>query len=409
MGEASHMSYAEATRFTGRCRALLLGLDPLTKRDLLPFFRVHFPRFATSELPPSPSRQELSTALKDRLPTFCLLEVGKNPDHKLTVIADLLALEPKLWIVVILQNNDANFILRSLRSGAGDFLLPPFTPDQFEAAAQKIVKQFPPTGSSDPGRVYCVIPAKGGCGATTLACNLTYQWKRFGSKRILLADLDPLTGVVSFLLKLKSSYSFLDVMQRSADIDSDMWKVMVTNRLGVDVLLAPEKMVEAAATLTDAGDLIDYARFHYETTIIDAGSAYGEWNLSLAQASDELLLVVTNELASLHGAQRSMAYFDQNGIDRSKTHLIVDRYDPNTGLSRDVIEQALRMDIYLIIPSDKDAVQKALMQGKPVPDTTAFGKSVVRLAERLSGHDEAPSKAKSSALAALFQRFSRSP
>ena len=52
------------------------------------------------------------------------------------------------------------------------------------------------------------MPAKGACGATTIACNLAFQWKRLGAKKILLADLDPLTGTLSFLLKIKSIYSF---------------------------------------------------------------------------------------------------------------------------------------------------------------------------------------------------------
>ena len=50
------------------------------------------------------------------------------------------------------------------------------------------------------------MPAKGAAGATTIACNLAYQCKRLGASKILLADLDPLTGTVSFVLKLKSTY-----------------------------------------------------------------------------------------------------------------------------------------------------------------------------------------------------------
>ena len=73
------------------------------------------------------------------------------------------------------------------------------------------------------------MPAKGGCGASTIASNLAYQMKR-GDKRILLADLDPLAGTLSFLLKIKSNYSFMDALARSHDIDADLWKAVVTSR-----------------------------------------------------------------------------------------------------------------------------------------------------------------------------------
>jgi len=65
--------------------------------------------------------------------------------------------------------------------------------------------------------IVAVIPAKGACGASTIAANLAFQWKRSSGQRILLVDLDPLTGTISFMLKIKSIYSFLDALQRSQE------------------------------------------------------------------------------------------------------------------------------------------------------------------------------------------------
>ena len=41
------------------------------------------------------------------------------------------------------------------------------------------------------------MPAKGACGATTIAWNLAARWKKASNQRILLADLDALTGTSS--------------------------------------------------------------------------------------------------------------------------------------------------------------------------------------------------------------------
>src|SRR5207253_7302712 len=142
-------------------------------------------------------------------------------------------LDPGLIIIAVLPGSDPALVLRCLRQGASEFLLTPFTADQIEAALQKIAKLLPDQLLRKAATVRSVMPAKGGCGATTIACNLAYQWKRFGSKRVLLADLDALTGTISFVLKIKSQYSFIDVLQRSNDIDSDLWNAMVTNRSGV--------------------------------------------------------------------------------------------------------------------------------------------------------------------------------
>jgi len=292
-----------------------------------------------------------------------------------------------------------------LRRGATEFLLQPFTEDQVEASLQKLAKQQPASqAASNRGKVVCVMPAKGGSGATTIACNLAYRWKRQEPhKLILLADLDPLAGTMSFVLKVKSNYSFVDVLQRSSEIDADLWKSVTTNRTGVDVLISPEAMIAGISELTDASALLEYARAVYDVVIIDSGSVYGDWNLSQAQVCDELLLIATNELTSLQAVQRSLTYLDTNNIGRWKIRVIVNRYDKHVGLSRESIATALRTDIYHVIPNDYDAIQRALIDGKPVAPGTSLGKSISGLAEQLAGTE----RAKKTSLGGLLSLFSR--
>jgi pilus assembly protein CpaE len=253
--------------------------------------------------------------------------------------------------------------------------------------------------------VYCIMPAKGGCGASTIASNLAYQLKR-GEKRILLADLDPLAGTLSFLLKIKSAYSFMDVLARAQDIDGDLWKTLITSRQGVDVLLSPEVMTEGMSDLTDARGIIEYARHTYDLVVLDMGGAYGDWNLSQLQLADEILLVTTNELTSLQSVQRVLGYLDANNIPRYKLRLIVNRYDRHTGLSKDVIGTALHTEIFHILPADYDAIQKSLMEGKPLAPNTSFGKSMIALVDRLGGTSE-PHNKKGSSLSGLLSLFSK--
>jgi pilus assembly protein CpaE len=294
---------------------------------------------------------------------------------------------PSVQVIALLIGNDPDFILRCLRAGAVDFLTQPFTGDQIEAAQAKLARLQPAadTSGKQPAKIYAVMPAKGACGATTIACNLAFQWKRLGAKKILLADLDPLTGTLSFLLKIKSIYSFLDTLQHAHELDSDLWGGMVTSVNGVDVLLAPELMVEGTQDLRDPSPILDYARHAYDVVVIDTGGVYGEWNLNQARLATELLLVTTNELPALQAAQRALSYLDTNRIGRYKIRLLVNRYHRDVGLSREVIGTALHTEVFEILPSDYEAVQKSLLEGKPIPSSTAFGKAVVQLADHLSG------------------------
>jgi pilus assembly protein CpaE len=399
------MPQSDAPKFTGTWKALFICPNQKIIRDLAPILRKHLPTFSGHDLTGYPMRHQLAEVLSTEAPNLCLLEISEPRDAGLALIPDLLRMDAKLPIIVVLSNNDPELVLRCLRQGASDFLIPPFTSDQVEGALQKIAR-LQPNRPTNSGKVYCIMPAKGGCGASTIASNLAYQMKR-GDKRILLADLDPLAGTLSFLLKIKSSFSFMDALARSHDIDADLWKAVVTSRQGVDVLLSPEVMTEGMSELKDASSIIEYARGTYDLVVLDTGGVYGEWNLSQAQLADEILLVTTNELTALQAVQRALTYLDANNIGRYKLRLIVNRYDRHTGLSKDVIGTALHIDIFHIMPSDYDAIQKSLMEGKPLGPTTSFGKSVTALVDRLAGTSEAPKKNSSlSGLRSLFSRTS---
>ena len=374
--------------------------------ELLPLVSHHPALAAASQLRTYPSARELRENMAAHGANLCFLDVTSDPERALQCLADLLATNRAIPVIAILSGDDSGLILRCLRQGATEFLAQPFTQEQLDAAMAKIAR-LNPASVAKRARVWLVAPAKGGCGASTIATNLAWQWKRLGARRILLADLDPLAGTISFLLKLKPTFSFLDVLQRSGDIDEDLWKAMVTAQNGVDVLLSPDNPGEGQSDLSDASPVIEYARYNYDVAILDTNNVYGRWNLSQAQAADEVLLITTNELPALQAAQRSLAYLQRNQIGRWKTRIIVNRYEHGNGLEQDVIGTALDADICQVLPSDTDAVQKALMDGKLIQPGSALGRGVHELADRLAGREQNGHKPVSLA-SSVLSLFSRS-
>jgi pilus assembly protein CpaE len=366
------------------------------------------PGIAVHRLQAYPSPRDLPSALAVGIGHLVFLDVSTEPERALDLLAEMGRMAPHVHVIALLEGDDPDLILRCLRAGAIEFLVHPFTADQLDAAFSKLTRL---QGSADqtPGemaKVFGVMPAKGGCGATTLAANLAFHLKKTGAKRVLLADLDMLAGTLSFVLKVKSTFSVLDALQRSSELDRDLWAAMVTPSHGVDVLLAPEMMLDGANQMTDPLPVLEFARRAYDIVIVDCGGPYGEWNLNIARNVSELILVATNELPALQAAQRAMSYLDSNRVGRWKVHLVINRYLRDVGLSRDVIGTALHTDVFDTLPSDYDTVQRALLEGKPVPSNTTFGKAVAGLAERLVGPVTAPAK-KSTSLSGLLSLFSK--
>jgi hypothetical protein len=84
----------------------------------------------------------------------------------------------------------------------------------------------------------------------------------------------------------------------------------------------------------------------------------------------------------------------------------VNRYLRDVGLSREVIGTALHTEVFETLSSDYEAVQKSLMEGKPIPTSSTFGKGVAQLVERLGGKPDSAHK-KTSSLAGLLGLFSK--
>jgi pilus assembly protein CpaE len=388
-------------------RGVVISPNSRMVRDLAPLLETHLVGSSINFVNSYPSPRDIPSALGDGSSQLVFLDLVSDPERALQLLAEMVRLGSPVQVVALLSANDPDLMLRCLRAGAADFLLEPFTAEQLDTVLANIARLQPaPDPAADNTRIIAVMPAKGACGATTIACNLAFYWKRIGAKRVLLADLDPLTGTLSFLLKIKSVFSFLDALQRAHELDADLWRAMVTNVNGVDVLLAPELITDNPPELNDPSPILEYARRAYDVIILDAGNVYGDWNLNQARAAQDILLVTTNELPALQAAQRALSYMDANRVGRWKIRLLVNRYQREIGLSRDVIGTALHTEVFDAIPSDYEAVQKALMEGKPVPANTAFGKSLTQVVERLGVRAGETAK-KSSSLGGLFNLFSK--
>jgi pilus assembly protein CpaE len=377
-------------------RVLLISPNATLTKDLQPYLESHVGLGPVRFLNAYPTQERAAGEVGSA--NLVLLDVTSKREVAVELLQALGRSSNPPRVVALLADNDPDLILRCLRAGAVEFLIHPFTGEQLESAFSKLARQQPADGTTgtSPAKTLAVMPAKGACGATTIASNLALQWKRsVPSSRVLLIDMDPLTGNLSFLLKVKSTYSFLDVLVRAHELDHDLWRPLVTQVNGVDVMLAPELMPEGVHDLRDPSPILEYARHAYDVVILDCGGVYGDWNLNAAKAATEVLLITTNELPALQAAQRALSYLDTNRVGRWKLRLIVNRYLLDVGLSREVIGTALHTEVFDALPSDYEAVQRALMDGKPIPAASAFGKGVQQLVGKLGGKVEASKPAES--------------
>jgi pilus assembly protein CpaE len=213
-----------------------------------------------------------------------------------------------------------------------------------------------------------------------------------GAGRVLLADLDGLTGTVAFVLKLKSGYSFVDALGHAGALDLDIWKALAMHSHGVDVLLSPENPTDCYTEPLDPAALIRPARQAYDAIVLDSGGVHGDWNEGLARLADVLLMVTTNEVPAVHATERALAHLDRIGVGRGKARMVLNRVSSKAGKLKEVIETALGAPIFATLPSDNDGIRDALLEGRPSAPSSEYGRSVTALARALTGTAKAPQK-----------------
>lgn len=311
---------------------------------------------------------------------ICFLDLLSNQQHALLLVAEAAV---EMAVVALHPQHDAELILRALRRGSSDFLSD-LAADQVADVLERLRKSRSAPQARAVGAVYCVMPGKPGCGASTLAAQFAIEARRLGIARVLLIDGDFLTASLAFQLKLRSDFHLGDALRDLKRIDGDLWGKLTVPCQGVDVLLGPEDCsTPLAMSRCEASDLLSFLRDRYEIVVFDLPGPAVAVETGLAQLAGDLILVTTNELSALHATRRAIEYLERAGIGRERIRLVLNRYTPHTGIKREDVRTVLRLDPMAALANDYNAIQSAILEGRPMPEAVSFSRSVAALARNL--------------------------
>ena len=268
-------------------------------------------------------------------------------------------------IVALHSSDDPQLILAALRAGASEFVHPPFN----ETLAPALERVFEQTAiDNEPekrGKVIGFLSAKGGCGATTLACHVAADLKRQTGKRVLLADLDLTSGMVGFLMKVASNYSILDAASNRGRLDESLWKALVSElKPGFDVIPSPEDFsAENSPSRDDLRQIVRFMRTQHDWIVLDLGRSLNEIAAGLFAELDELFLISVLEVSALHGLKAIAQKLRDRGEDLSKLELVLNRTPKMMDISQEELQKVLGRPLYAMLPNDYPSLYEAYSAG----------------------------------------------
>lgn len=350
-------------------------------------------------------REEVRAALLP-LPVSVVLEetaAGSLPDQLAQAKPDVLFIEPSdpagfaemlsrlkgapgaPAIVVVQEAPDAQAIVGAMRAGADEYLYPPFG-GRLEAALERISRD---RGWAKPlrrGTTLAFLSAKGGCGATTMACHVAAEFQRQTDQKILLADLDMDAGLVRFFVKSKSPYSISDAALNRDRLDASLWKGLVSNGTPrLEVITAPPI---SSAPRPDANALrhvLGFTRYQYDWILADLGRSLSPYSMSLIEEAEECFIVTTSELPALYQAKQIIQTLTDAGYGKTRLHVVMNRVPKYTDIIADRAGELLGMPIYGSVTEAPEELSEAGSTASLVAPGSAPGLDFARLTAKILG------------------------
>jgi pilus assembly protein CpaE len=280
-------------------------------------------------------------------------------------------------------------IVNAMRSGAREYIeRPTTTTDLLEAFVRLTAAQRKIHREGSRGKVFTVVNAKGGSGATTIAVNLALALQS-AHGNVALVDIAPL-GHTALHMNLKPLFNVGDAIRNLHRLDSSLLESFMTRHGGGLQLLAGTSAPLAVEPSTaEFARLFDMLVGHFRYVVVDASSRMDGTTRLVSNLSETVLLVAHADVASLWSAARVQQYLGETG-GRERVRLVLNRFRKIPGFSEADAEAAAGVKLLWKIPNQYFAVSTAIDRGIPLmqQNHTEIARSFAGLAALLTENDD---------------------
>ena len=325
----------------------------------------------------------------DNLPELLLLHVSSLWRDELAALLQRPASQrPPLLVCGPLDEREG--LRLAIQAGARDFLAEPVVADELLAAIQRVAFESQ-AGLEAGGKLVAVMNAKGGSGATMLACNLAHQLSGHGARTLLL-DLDLQFGCVAHCLDVRPGHSHVEVLQRIEEMDGLALNGFCSHFSPTLHVLGGrpgELCLTQDVRLEQLEALLNLARRHYDWVVVDLPRQIDHLTGITLEQADRVYIVLQQSLSHLKDASRLMAIMREDmGIPAERIQVVVNRYDKAAAVNLKDIDEALHCAEPIRLPNDYGVVNESQNAGVPLglfAPKAAITQSIRQLSQELVG------------------------
>ena len=325
-------------------------------------------------------------AIQATNPMVVIIEV-KDIDQGVRDVKSILSRFPRISVFVTSVEQSTDWILRSMRAGAIEYLLKPVESSELGEAMQKVGRLWVPKPAEleKLGKIIAVYNPIGGMGTTTIAVNLAASLSE-GNDKVALVDLNLFSGDVASFLDFNPKYTLSSVTTNIARLDANfLMSVMTRHSSGIYVLTEPQEVDEASEiTPEQIRRVLAFLKEVFAYVIIDTGGQLAGCNMTVFENSDHVLFNTVLSLPALKNTKRYLAAMENKGLRQGRVLLVVNRYLPKADIRIEDAEKVLGWKVLLTLPNEYSDVVASINKGIPLVKLmprSPVSKSFARLAE----------------------------
>ena len=318
---------------------------------------------------PTDDSHPISELMGDPPVDICLMDFDEDPGSAAIATERLSVLIPGTAVFAVSSQEQADLIIRAMRSGCSEYLIKPLAREQFLNAVSRVALRKRDKKDLHNAQVMSFIGAKGGCGVTTLVTQLGALLASSYIKKTMVVDLHPNLGDVALYLGVtKYRYHSFELIENTDRLDSELLQSLVVHHpSGLDLVPAPNEIDPSRRVLPGTvAPTFNFLKLHYDFILGDLPPGLNEANLEFITNSDQIYIVTVAEVSALRNVAKQVDYLTRNDVPPERIRVVLNRYDKRSLITDTQIEKVIGQNLFWKVPNQYFQVSKTINAGDPI-------------------------------------------
>jgi Flp pilus assembly CpaE family ATPase len=288
---------------------------------------------------------------------------------------------PLIAAIAVGAGSTRDEVVRLMQVGVRD-VLPHFTFREILQAANRAAASLGCAGELIAD-LYAFVPAKPGCGASTVATYTTAMVASGVEEPVLLLDFDIRLGVTSFLLKAEGGKTIVDALMYAGRLDDDLWASLVCQLGNLHLLGSGPVDFSSPVAPESFSELLDYAVRRYSTVAVDLPGSMEQFESEVLMRAKHIFLVCTPDVGALHVARRKSGWLRDLRLT-DKVSLVLNSLERRSAFSVGEIERIIQLPVRYQLPPSSKELARAAENGAILAGSSPLAKQLGSIADAMT-------------------------